>query len=147
PRSRALLRSGARPGDLLYVSGHLGEAELGLKLAKRLRRSGQPAENQLLEKHLFPEARIALGQWLLQAAKVSAAMDLSDGLSSDLHRLCQASGVGAVVHAEELPGPSSRYRAFSAWEHSDAALHGGDDYELLFCVPAKYHDRIPSSKM
>ena len=148
PRGRALLRSRAKPGDLIYVTGRLGEAELGLRLARKLRRSGKRAEDDLLLKHLFPEARNALGYWLRHTVRASAAMDLSDGLSLDLHRVCAASEVGAVIHSEKLPMASPEFlRAFSDLECQDAALHGGDDYELLFCLPSKYRGRIPPSKM
>jgi len=147
PRGKALLRSGARPGDLLYVSGRLGEAELGLRMAKKLRRSGRHEHEELLKKHLFPQARIALGSWLRSTAKASAAMDLSDGLCLDLHRLCAASGVGAVIHAEKLPTASSRFtEAFRKVQRAEAALYGGDDYELLFCVPRRLQSRIPDAK-
>lgn len=147
PRGRALLRSRAKPGDLIYVTGRLGEAELGLRLARKLRRSGKRADDKLLLKHLFPEARTRLGHWLGKTIGASAALDLSDGLSLDLHRLCAASKVGAVIHSEKLPTASPEFlQAFSDSECRDAALYGGDDYELLFCVPGKYRGRIPSSK-
>jgi thiamine-monophosphate kinase len=147
PNGSALLRSGAKPGDLIFATGRLGEAELGLRLARNARRLGKGGRGELLKKHLFPEARIALGQWLGKAVKASAAMDLSDGLSLDLHRLCAASGVGAEIRADQLPIASSKFaKAFNASQRLEAALHGGDDYELLFCVPPKHCGRIPSSK-
>ncbi len=147
PQGTALLRSGARPGDLIYVSGRLGEAELGLRLARKARKLKKREGGQLLKKHLFPEARIALGKWLRQRRMASAAMDLSDGLSLDLHRLCAASGVGAELQAELLPTASSKFaRVFNESATLKAALHGGDDYELLFCIPRKYRHRIPSLK-
>ncbi len=147
PRGAALLRSGARPGDSIYISGRLGEAELGLKLARSARRRRKTLRGELLKKHLFPEARIRLGCWLREEAKASAAMDLSDGLSLDLHRLCAASGVGAEIHAERLPTASSKFaNDFKNSERFEAALHGGDDYELLFCIPEEYCDRIPAAR-
>ena len=139
-KGRAILRSGARPGDLLYVSGTLGEAELGLEMLQR--HSGVAHKlNPAMKKHLYPEPRLALGRWLAEKRLASAMMDLSDGLSTDLPRLCAASGVGARVHAESLPATSlvKQERAI------ELALHGGDDYELLFAVRPRDTKRIPKS--
>jgi thiamine-monophosphate kinase len=124
---RAVLRSGARAGDLLYVSGTLGVAELGLR---ELRRGLGHRTSASIRKHLYPEPRIALGQWLAKNGLASAMMDLSDGLSSDLQRLCAASGVGAHIEAGSLPCTSRRDRE----DALALALNGGDDYELLFAV-------------
>ena len=145
PTGRALTRSGARPGDAIFVSGRLGEAERGLA---RLRRMGRIRPNDpLLKKHLYPEPRLALGQWLSAHRKTTAMMDLSDGLSTDLPRLCAASGVGARIQSSLLP-------AVPRWNHQtlELALHGGDDYELLFTVranqtlPAKI-DGVPLTRV
>jgi thiamine-monophosphate kinase len=144
-RNRAMLRSGARPGDVLYVSGRLGEAELGL----RLLRSGNGLvhkKDRRLRKHLYPEPRLALGRWLAQKRLATAMMDLSDGLSSDLPWLCQASGVGARIEVAGLPlirvSAEDRNRGISPVQ---LALHGGDDYELLFAVPRNKAKLIPRS--
>jgi thiamine-monophosphate kinase len=126
---RAVLRSGAHAGDLLYVSGTLGEAGLGLRELRSQRGLGQ-ATNAWTRKHLFPEPRIALGQWLAKNRLASAMIDLSDGLSSDLPRLCAASGVGARIDAASLPCAAHGDRE----EAQELALNGGDDYELLFAV-------------
>ena len=132
---RSVLRSGAQPGDLLYVSGRLGEAEMGLRLLKR-RKGPASGKNPLTKKHLYPEPRLALGQWLAANGLASAMMDLSDGLSSDLPRLCTASGVGACVTAAKVPTVQSSARNFKSRADSlDLALCGGDDYELLFTIP------------
>jgi thiamine-monophosphate kinase len=141
----AALRSGARPGDLIYVSGHLGEAELGLRL---LRLSKGPAHrgDPRTRKHLYPEPRIALGQWLAKNHQVTAMMDLSDGLSLDLARLCAASHVGArveTVRIPSLPIPAKDRRY--APDPLLLSLHGGDDYELLFTVQRRSVNRIPGS--
>jgi thiamine-monophosphate kinase len=129
PAGRAVLRSGARPRDQLFVSGTLGEADLGLRYLLK-RRGMARATNVALRKHLYPEARIALGQWLGKNRLATAMMDMSDGLSTDLPRLCAASGVGARVYAEWLP-KSHRTNPADALQ---LALHGGDEYELLFAV-------------
>jgi thiamine-monophosphate kinase len=127
---RAVLRYGARTGDLLYVSGTLGEAELGLRELRRQRGTGDPSADVFIRKHLYPEPRIALGQWLAKNRLATAMMDLSDGLSSDLPRLCTESRAGARITAASLPcvAPSA------AKDAVELALHGGDDYELLFAV-------------
>jgi thiamine-monophosphate kinase len=144
---KAVLRSGARPGHALFVSGGLGEAELGLRL---LRKSGRMAarknHGQILEKHLYPQPRLALGRWLAERQLASAMMDVSDGLSSDLPRLCASSNVGARIDAAKIPTPRiSDPSPDSSFDPLELALHGGDDYELLFSVPAKKAQRIPHS--
>jgi thiamine-monophosphate kinase len=132
--ARAVLRSGARAGDLLYVSGRLGEAELGLRVLRKSKGRAK-ARNSLTKKHLYPEPRLALGQWLAEKGLATAMMDLSDGLSSDLPRLCAASGVGARVESAKIPvvqvSDAQRRRGVDPLQ---LALHGGDDYELLFTV-------------
>jgi thiamine-monophosphate kinase len=144
---RALTRSGARPGDKIFVSGRLGEAERGLQALRKMRRV-QPAD-PLLQKHLYPEPRVALGQWLAQHRIATAMMDLSDGLSTDLPRLCAASAVGARIELARLPAsqpspPKKTLRAMPTRDSTDFALNGGDDYELLFTVsPAKARN-LPS---
>jgi thiamine-monophosphate kinase len=139
-RRRALRRDGARPGDLLFVTGTLGEAELGLQM---LRKASGPVQvkNQALRKHLYPVPRLAVGQWLAERQLASAMMDLSDGLSTDLERMCIASGVGARIEAERLPVSSLVARK----EGVKLALHGGDDYELLFAVRPEMARKIPSA--
>jgi len=140
---QALLRSGARPGDLIYVTGNLGEAELGLHALKRSHRLVNP-KNALTKKHLYPEPRLALGQWLAERRLASAMMDLSDGLSSDLPRLCAASGVGARLERERIPPTQNRDAARKfGLDPMDLALNGGDDYELLFTVPPQKAKSLP----
>jgi thiamine-monophosphate kinase len=138
-RGRALTRSGARPDDVIYVSGKLGRAQLGLELV--LNNLARRRENQnLLRPHLFPEIRVKLGEWLAQNRIASAMMDISDGLSTDLGRLCKASGVGARIEAQSVPCVTVPPNAAQALKKLkldplQMALHGGDDYELLFTVP------------
>jgi thiamine-monophosphate kinase len=134
-REAAALRSGARPGDRIFVSGRLGEAELGLRLLRRDKKLGA-SHRDLLRKHLYPEPRIWLGRWLVKNRIATAMIDLSDGLSSDLARLCEASRAGATIHSGKLPLSSEKFSGkFSEQERLAAAIHGGDDYELLFTVP------------
>jgi thiamine-monophosphate kinase len=144
PIGRAILRSGAHPGDVLCVSGRLGEAELGHQI---LRKSRGPANsmNPLTKKHLYPQPRLVLGQWLAKKRIASAMMDLSDGLSSDLPRLCAASGVGAKLESERIPQTRNAEVARKYGMDSFAlALHGGDDYELLFTVPPRKAKSLPT---
>jgi thiamine-monophosphate kinase len=142
PRGRAVLRSAARPGDLIYVSGRLGRAQLGLELLRcgftqsaRRDRASRAAAQQ----HLYPKIRVELGAWLAQRRIASAMMDLSDGLSTDLPRLCRASGVGARVDSQyipcvEIPERAARKLKGIAANPLQMALDGGEDYELLFTV-------------
>jgi thiamine-monophosphate kinase len=129
PRGKALLRSGARPGDKLYVTGTLGAGLLGLRILEGRRKVSREAEEAALHRHFYPQPRLEQGAALRGTA--SAAMDLSDGLSMDLMRLCAESGVAAAVDAEKLPRAAGAELA--------EALHGGDDYELLFTAPAAVH--------
>jgi thiamine-monophosphate kinase len=122
PQRKALLRSGARPGDALYVTGALGGSAAAIqqmRAGKKLR----PAQNRA---HFFPEPRIVVGRLLRERRVASAAIDLSDGLSTDLSHMCEESGVGAVVYAESVP--------VAKGATLDLALHGGEDYELLFAA-------------
>jgi thiamine-monophosphate kinase len=142
---QAVLRSGARPGDLIYVSGRLGEAEFGLRLLRKAKARAKPRD-PLLRKDLYPEPRLRLGQWLAKKRIASAMMDLSDGLSNDLTRLCAASGVGARVEEGKLPAaklPAANLRGDV--QPLELALHGGDDYELLFTVPTAKARLLPRS--
>lgn len=130
-RDRFLARSGARPGDDLFISGVPGEAAAGLSL---LRTGSQQdgASARLRQRFLRPKPRLDLGRALRTVA--SAAMDVSDGLLVDLEKLCAASGCGAQLELDALP-PSTAMRAlFDEDECLQYALAGGDDYELLFSV-------------
>jgi thiamine-monophosphate kinase len=138
-RGREVYRSGASSGDLIYVSGTLGRAGLGLELMLR-GLGNQKGVRKLLRSHLYPSVRTELGMWLAQHRVASAMMDLSDGLSSDLPRLCAASRVGAKVCADwvpqvKIPDGVRKLRGMARISGQDLALDGGEDYELLFCVP------------
>jgi thiamine-monophosphate kinase len=126
PRGRALRRDGARAGDAIYVSGRLGGSARGLET-----RTGRA-----WSRHLRPQPRLELGVFLRERLRASAAMDLSDGISLDLSRMALASGLEADIQ------PPPRFPGASPMQ----ALHGGEDYELLFTVrprvevPARYED-------
>jgi thiamine-monophosphate kinase len=153
-RGKAILRSGARPGDMLCVTGRLGEAELGLRLIQR-KLHNKKRWAKLLMKHFYPEPRLAVGQWLAAHQFATAMIDTSDGLSTDLGRVCKASGVGAIVWAPKIPmvripAELQRPGAGSIWSPPnkgfaplELALNGGEDYELLFTVPRKLVARLP----
>jgi thiamine-monophosphate kinase len=140
----AVLRSGARPGDIIFVSGRLGEAEAGLRLLRGKGSARIDKKSPALMKHLYPEPRIALGRYLSHKRLATAMMDLSDGLSSDLPRLCAASGVGARIAADKLPAVDlTARRGAKKPDRLDLALNGGDDYELLFTVSPSKARRLP----
>ena len=123
PRKRALLRSGGRAGDAIYVSGVLGGSALGLETNRGAAR----------RRHLRPEPRLELGRFLRERLHATSAMDLSDGISIDLDRMCEASGLHCDIEAIPVfPGATM-----------EQALHGGEDYELLFTV--RRGTRVPAS--
>ena len=130
PAGQAILRSGAKLGDFIYVTGTLGSAIADLN---RLR-DGEKLRPKLHPKHFYPEPRVAVGQFLREKRLASAMIDISDGLSTDLGHICEESRTGAVVQAESLP-------AISGKDGLTFALHGGDEYELLFTAHPKH--RIP----
>jgi thiamine-monophosphate kinase len=139
-RGRALLRSGAKAGDQLYVTGSLGGAAAGLErlrdLAADRKRRKKPlsipkAMQAALAPHLFPQPRVAQGFWLQKSGIASAAIDLSDGISTDLAHLCEESDTAAELDAAALPIASSATLK--------QALHGGEDYELLFSAGPSTH--------
>jgi thiamine-monophosphate kinase len=132
PKGKAVLRSGARPGDGIYITGELGGSAAALA---RMRKGKVRAADY--ERHFHPTARVEVGQWLRRTA--SAMIDISDGLSTDLEHICEESGVGAQIEMAAIPrawvGRPARQVGL------DLALHGGEDYELLFTsakkIPAK----------
>ena len=140
----ALRRGGARPGDRLFCTGALGGAAAELQ---NLAAAGKPkgpspdCPNPETDAHpqLFPQPRLAVAQTLRLRGLATAAIDLSDGLSTDLRHLCEASGVAAEVEASHLPVHPLATAAAGGRDRSSAlqmALHGGEDYELLFTAPA-----------
>ena len=129
PKGKAVLRSGAKAGDHIYVTGELGGSAAALKLliaSRKLRPANFP-------QHFHPQPRIAVGAFLRKTRTASAMIDISDGLSTDLAHICEESGVGAEIRAAALPLASVGKPAHQV--DLRAALHGGEDYELLFAAP------------
>jgi thiamine-monophosphate kinase len=137
----AVRRSGARPGDLLMVTGPLGDAAAGLEILKnRGPRPKNSHERSLIRKQVTPSPRLREGRLLAARRLASSMIDLSDGLASDLRRLCEASGVGARLFGPLIPTSNAlnRYAAARGRDPVSYALTGGEDFELLFTVsPAR----------
>ena len=117
-RGRPVLRSGARPGDVLFVSGPLGGS---------LRRG----------RHLTFRPRLDAAEWLINHVRIHAMMDISDGLSMDLHRMMEASATSAILNSEQIPIHSDVPENVSQDQRLSAALSDGEDFELLFSVPSE----------
>lgn len=139
PRGQALRRSGAKAGNRIFVSGRLGMSALGLRSLLPQSRSRSSPSKSALRAHLSPQPQCALGRFLSEHRLATAMMDLSDGLSIDLLRLCTASGVGARLFADQIPKPVIP----DPEDALELALHGGEDYQLLFTVPAAKMAKIP----
>jgi len=137
-KGKAILRSEARPGDRIYVSGELGGSAAAIfEMRAKPRKKLNPRD---YSRHFYPEPRIALGRVLREKKLATAMIDTSDGLSTDLAHICEESGVGAEIEAELIPRARVGRPAHEV--DLDLALHGGEDYELLFTVrPGK---RVPS---
>lgn len=136
PNGKAVLRSGARPGDCIYVTGELGGSAAAvaqmLDWHKKL-------NARYYRRHFYPEPRIEVGKILREKGIAAAMIDTSDGLSTDLAHICEESGVGAEIRAALIP--RARVRRPTRKVDLDLALHGGEDYELLFT--ARPGRRIP----
>jgi thiamine-monophosphate kinase len=141
PKGKAVLRSGAKPGEQIYVTGELGGAAAALARLRDSKPVGEEGSGHFSrslsrnsQSFAAPQARVAVGQSLRRRRLASAMIDLSDGLSTDLEHICQESHVGAEIEAEAIPraqvGQGSKRVSLAL------ALHGGDDYELLFTAAA-----------
>jgi thiamine-monophosphate kinase len=126
PQGKAILRSGAKASDRIYVTGELGGSSAALEALL----AGERVRPQQFPRHFHPVPRIVLGRFLRERGLASAMIDLSDGLSTDLAHLCEESGVGAEIQAEALPLAQAGKPAQKVGLRN--ALHGGEDYELLF---------------
>jgi thiamine-monophosphate kinase len=148
PQGSALRRSGARPGDALFVSGSPGDAAAGLALEQRRLLVPEAARAYLRERFLYPSPRVALGERLRDYA--SACIDVSDGLLGDAGKLGQASGVAAEIVFEQLPLSEALRTALGQERAGLLALSGGDDYELCFAVPgervAQLYTQLPPER-
>jgi thiamine-monophosphate kinase len=141
PQGQALCRSGARSGDLIFVSGTVGDAALGLQLLSGPNEHLSDGENRVMERLRRPEPRTLLGKALRPWA--TAAIDLSDGLAADLaHVVVASGGLGAVIEEDCLPLSAEALELRTRKQLIPIALGGGDDYELCFCVPPEYRGEI-----
>ena len=136
-KGKAVLRSNAKVGDLIYVTGSLGAAAMGLKLLESGEKYNDSPDKNILLRQLAPNPQTKIGRILGDENLATAMIDLSDGLSSDLAHLCQASKVGAKIYADKIPITSEisdfRFRISDL----EFALDGGEDFELLFTVEPK----------
>jgi thiamine-monophosphate kinase len=136
PKGKAIRRSGACPGDSIYVTGVLGAAAATLKLlfaGRKLRPADFP-------RHFYPTPRIEVGRFLREKGLASAMIDLSDGLSTDLGHICEESGAGAEIRSDAVPRADIGKLGHQV--DLQSAVHGGDDYELLFTAPSS--KRVPA---
>jgi thiamine-monophosphate kinase len=149
----AIKRSGAKPGDQIFVTGSLGAAAAGLRLVERgahlAEQNLQDEDSQKLDhvllRQLRPEPRVGWGIVLGEERLATAMIDISDGLSSDLNHLCEASGVGALIESSLLPidNQVTELCGRRALDPLQLALHGGEDFELLFTVKPDDVNRLP----
>ena len=147
---RALTRAGARPGDEIHVTGALGDAATGLAM---LRRDSEnvpvtTAESVCISRYLRPEPRVRAGRQLAHHGAASSCVDLSDGLADGLRQLARASGVGLEIDASALPISSDTrmWHGAAGTDVMEAALGGGDDYELLFTVRPRHRGRLRGAR-
>jgi thiamine-monophosphate kinase len=154
-RGRTIPRSGAQPGDHIFVTGTLGGSATGLILLqeghrlsnRKPRTKRDSAIDSLCRRHLQPQPRMEWGEFNGRRGLTSAMIDISDGLSSDLAHICEASGVGAIIDEASLPIDASlRAVITDPLEQLRLALNGGEDFELLFTVPARKVNHIPAQR-
>ena len=141
---RILPRSGASPDDRVFVTGNLGASGAGFYVLEQYGKN-YPAEFEaLVQKHLQPIPRIAMGQQIARSGFATAMIDISDGIASDLNHICVMSKVGAIIHQEKIPLPDGIHKvtAISGKPAMHLALHSGEDYELLFTMKPETPDAI-----
>jgi thiamine-monophosphate kinase len=132
PYNQHLSRSGAKPGDLLYVTGELGDAALALQHIQHKIILSAEQQTKVQQRLDYPNPRVLAGTVLREYA--SSAIDISDGLLADVSHICQMSNVGVNIELNDLPLSNTMRNAVTSIEASLLALNGGDDYELLFTV-------------
>jgi thiamine-monophosphate kinase len=144
-KGRAILRSTAKPGDLIFVSGTLGGAAGGLKLLERgfgITDDLEDLTSKLVLQQLNPLPQLHIANELQHLGKITSMIDLSDGVSSDLGHICRMSGVGARINVDRLPIDDDLRNYFHSDDCLEMALHGGEDFELLFTVSQDSSDEI-----
>lgn len=140
PEQKALLRSNAKPGDLIYVTGTVGDAGLALQIIQQQLQVDHSLERQLLVRLNRPEPRIEIGEKLIGIAH--AAIDISDGLAADLSHILKTSKVGAILHVDKLPLSEELKQSASKDKAIALALSSGDDYELCFTIPPEKRQQL-----
>lgn len=141
-KNRSIKRSGAKAKDKIFVTGTLGDSSAGLEILKK----NKLKKNGLTEKHLSPEPRLNQGRILAEEVGASSMIDLSDGLASDLKRICEESKCGANIYLDHIPLSPGLRKSVKLMRHDifHYALFGGEDYELLFTVEEKKIPRLLS---
>ncbi len=141
---RSLLRSGAKAGDSVLVTGTLGDSAAGLHALSHPSRKAQEAVPLLVKRHLTPVPRFNVGRYLSTKRLATSAIDISDGLSSEINHLCRESGVGAEIQEDAIPLSIAliHYCHQNKLKPLDFALRGGEDYELLFTVKTSLAERV-----
>ncbi|WP_110456509.1 thiamine-phosphate kinase [Shewanella algidipiscicola] len=143
PKGKALTRSGANNGDWIYVTGTLGDSALGLAILRGEQTLSGDAAQYLIQRHYYPTPRVLAGQSLRNLA--SSAIDLSDGLVSDIGHILKHSNVGAIVDVDQLPLSAAMRESVEYEQALSYALTGGEDYELLFTVPESQRGALETS--
>ena len=147
PADQMLRRAGAQPGDLIFVTGVLGEAAAGLEVLRQGLKLAPDLQEPLIEAHLRPRPHLRAGRLLAREHLATALIDTSDGVATDLYHICRAGRVGARINGMEVP-VSPRVRAAApdlGRDPLDLALTGGEDYLLLFTCPPEKSGRLPQS--
>ncbi|WP_137226337.1 thiamine-phosphate kinase [Shewanella sp. MEBiC00475] len=143
PKGTALTRCGAKIGDWIYVTGTLGDSALGLDILRGVKTVNPEDKEYLINRHYYPTPRVLAGQALRTLA--TSAIDLSDGLMSDIGHVLSASTVGAIIDVNQVPLSASLTANLSREEALSYALTGGEDYELLFTVPESQRGAIDTA--
>ncbi len=138
PKRKALLRSGAKVGDDIYISGKIGLAWVGLQILQKKMRIAKDRQQYYINRHYNPEPRITLGRKLIGVA--NSCTDISDGLLKDLNNICSASGVSARIEADKIP------LALKNKKYFEKQITAGDDYELIFTANPRHSEKIKKLK-